>query len=165
MSCKNGKTLIITLAIAAVTASCAATPRTLPFEELDDTGVSFWMISPVTNVATYAFYSDGDELQFARSLEAGLRFGELVVSECLLLGAALEQFQESLLESIEISFGRAPAIAGAEIVMDSPSYRARFVPGKYLDSISLEGWDDREVPWVVSGHDVFSRISACDDSQ
>ena len=165
MSNPIAKMIGVAIAAAAATASCAGAPRTLPFQELQDAGVSFWMISPIDNAATYAFYSNGVELQFARSSEDGLRFGELTVSECHGLDAVLVQFEESLFDSIAIAFGREPAIPGAEIVMDSPNYRARIVPDNYLESINLEGRDAREVPWVIAGHEVFSHISACDNNR
>ena len=153
--------LITCLTGALLAGACASTSEPLPFDDQRDPVVSFWMISPITDAATFAFRWEGDRLQYARSSESGLRFGDIAVQDCPLLGANLTLFQQSLLDSVEIAFGRAPRLPQTEVVMDSPRYRAKFMPERHGLSVVLEGFDDRGLPWVAAGHTVFDRISSC----
>jgi len=167
MSTRNA---LLTIAAILSSWSCASTTSAPPFDEESTSGITFWVISPFQNRYVYSFNWNDTLLSVARSGEDGLVYYEIMVSTCPLLGARLVQFRESILESVEIVFNRKPANPPSpgnqfhEIVVDSPLYRARFVPDQFTTYVELEGIESSKVPWILAAQEVRNRAAACSES-
>ena len=154
----------LVLIVLVSTWSCASTDHAPPFDQESNSGITYWVVSPVRDRHTYAFHWDNETLSIARSSETGMEYSRLPISDCPLLEARLIQFRESILDSVEIVFVRKPAIPVTEIVADSPLYRVKYAPDRFSTNVKLEGYEGSKVPWIAAARAVRERETACNET-
>ena len=141
--------------------SCASTTHTPPFEQQSESGLTFWIFSPLADRYVYAFHWDDDMLLVARSTESGLAYDEVPIDSCPLLASYLILLKESVLDSVEIVFVRKPAIPVTEVITGGPLYRVRYAPDRFTTTVQLEGGEGGEVPWFAAARTVREREAEC----
>ncbi|MEM8815444.1 MAG: hypothetical protein AAGE85_06430 [Pseudomonadota bacterium] len=158
-----GKALIL-LASGTVIVACASQDAKPPFATATEKSTSFWVISPSSGKTTFAFHWQGDTLHLLRTGKRELESYEVALQSCVLLRSYLIQFDQSLLDTVEMVFVRKPALPIREVELDGASYRARYVPKSFKTTMELHGGATKRTPWISAAEKVRDRAIDCIDN-